>query len=284
MTEKIPEITKIPVSAITIPELRPAISVSSTNWSPVSLILASKSLLRSVDATATANLTLFVARVGSKRSLPWDKAKYPRSSLMSLPGGLLFLVMSLVENLARRHHSSLELMSEIGNLKKRGYSINQIAAKTDFSAEYVQAICHLLEHGEERLLTAIERGLIPHSIAMEIARAKEGDVQKALADAYESGDIPGNQILAIRKIIEQRNLTGKGIHVIGKRQPERKRITSVTLVRAYRKETDRQKLLVRKAGLAQGRLLFVVNALRILLNEPLFVKLLRGRCYIPHSS
>src|ERR1700742_3384919 len=34
-------------------------------------------------------------------------------------------VMSLVENLARRHHSSLELIAEISGLKKRGYSINR---------------------------------------------------------------------------------------------------------------------------------------------------------------
>ena len=67
-------------------------------------------------------------------------------------------VMSLVENLARRHHSPLELIAEIGNLKKRGYSDTQIGAKIDFSREYVYAICYLLEHGEERLLTAVKRG------------------------------------------------------------------------------------------------------------------------------
>jgi len=186
-------------------------------------------------------------------------------------------VMSLVENLARRQHSSLELIGEINNLKKRGYSINQIAAKVDFSPEYIHAICYLLDHGEERLLTAVEKKLIPHSIAMEIARAKDGDVQKALAEAYESGAIPGNQILAIRKIIEQRNLTGKSIHSLNKQPHTQKRvITSSALIRAYRKEADRQKLVVKKATLAQSRLLFVVNALRNLLNERVFVRLLRS--------
>ncbi len=58
-------------------------------------------------------------------------------------------VMSLVENLARRQHTTLELASEIGALKKRGYSIPEIAAKTDFSTEYIYAICYLLETGEE---------------------------------------------------------------------------------------------------------------------------------------
>ncbi|HEY0329865.1 MAG TPA: plasmid partitioning protein RepB C-terminal domain-containing protein [Rhodopseudomonas sp.] len=185
-------------------------------------------------------------------------------------------VMSLVENLARRHHSSMELIQEIGNLKKRGYSINQIAAKTDFSAEYVYALCYLLEHGEERILTGVEKGVIPYSIAIEIARAKESDVQTALADAYENGSIPGKQVLAIRKIIEQRNLTGKGLHSIGKRPPFKRSVTSGALIRAYRKETDRQKLLIKRATLAQGRLLFVVNAMKSLLNDTPFVTLLRA--------
>jgi ParB family chromosome partitioning protein len=48
------------------------------------------------------------------------------------------------------------------------------------------------------------------------------------------------------------------------------------LVRAFRKEADRQKLLVKKAGLTQSRLLFVVNALRMLMGETQFTKLLRA--------
>jgi ParB family chromosome partitioning protein len=53
-------------------------------------------------------------------------------------------------------------------------------------------------------------------------------------------------------------------------------VTADSLVRAYRKETDRQKLLVKKAGLAQSRLLFVVNGLRRLLDDDHFVTLLRA--------
>jgi ParB family chromosome partitioning protein len=48
------------------------------------------------------------------------------------------------------------------------------------------------------------------------------------------------------------------------------------LVRAYRKETDRQQLLVKKASMSQSRLLFVVNGLRRLLADEQFVTLLRA--------
>lgn len=190
-------------------------------------------------------------------------------------------VMSLVENLARRHHSPLELVRQIGALRERGYSVGEIAAKTDFSDEYISAIAHLLEHGEERLLEGIERGLIPISVAMEIVRAKDGDIQEALAEAYEKKSIPGNQILAIRRIIELRNVKGKGMERPERTSlPPKKKVTAETLVRAYRKETERQKLLIKKANVSQTRLLFVINALRRLLADEHFVTLLRAEALL----
>lgn len=183
-------------------------------------------------------------------------------------------VMSLVENLARRQHSSMELMQEIGALRERGYSTTEIATKTDFSPEYVWAICYLLDHGEKRLISAIERGVMPYTIAMNIAQAKDAEVQQALADAYERKMLPGNQILTIRAIIEERNAKGKSLQSSGGSRT--KKVTADALVRAYRKETERQKLMVKKATVTQNRLIFVVNALRHLLADEHFVTLLRA--------
>ncbi|WP_296451665.1 plasmid partitioning protein RepB C-terminal domain-containing protein [Phenylobacterium sp.] len=185
-------------------------------------------------------------------------------------------VMSLVENLARRQHTPLELVRSIGALRERGYSHSEIAAKVDFSAEYVGAICFLLENGEEKLINAVERGVIPHTIAMEIARAKEGEVQQALAQAYEEKAIPGNQVLAIRQIIEQRNTSGKAMHSRGWRNRKSQPVSSEALIRAYQKETERQKLLVKRASLARSRLMFASNALRRLLEDDHFVALMRA--------
>ncbi|MEQ1756697.1 MAG: plasmid partitioning protein RepB C-terminal domain-containing protein [Vicinamibacterales bacterium] len=186
-------------------------------------------------------------------------------------------IMSLVENLARRHHTPTELMRNIGELRDRGYSTTVIAGKIGVSDEYVSAISYLLDHGEERLLAGVDRGVIPPSIAMEIARAKDEDVQQALAEAYEKRTLPGNQVLAIRRIIEQRNLTGKTTRQRGVSGRNLKRpVSADALVRAYRKETERQKLLVRKAAVSQRRLLFLVNGLRRLLADEHFTTLLRA--------
>lgn len=80
-------------------------------------------------------------------------------------------VMSLVENLARRQHSPLELVHAIGVLAARGYSHSEIAAKVDFSYEYVAAICVLLDNGEEKLISAVERGVIARDLAALIGTA-----------------------------------------------------------------------------------------------------------------
>lgn len=185
-------------------------------------------------------------------------------------------VMSLVENIARRNHSPLELIREIGALRDRGYSHLEIAQKVGFSREYVWAICFLLDRGEDRLLNAVERGIVPHSIAIEIARAADGDIQNALTEAYEQKALPGDQILAIRQIVDQRNLIGKGLHSVGRHDRKGAKPTAAALVRAYQKETERQKLLVKKATLTQSRLLFIVNGLKRLLAEEHFVTLLRA--------
>lgn len=184
-------------------------------------------------------------------------------------------VMSLIENLARRNHSPLELIREVGTMRERGYDYAQIAAKIGVSPEYAWSICFLLERGEERLLDAVERGVVPHTIAVEIARANDDEVQRALTEAYETKALPGDQVLAIRRIVEERNQIGKGVKSIGRPQKSTK-TTAAALVRSYRREIDRQKLIVKKAALAQGRLIFIVNALRRLLEEEHFVTLLRA--------
>jgi ParB family transcriptional regulator, chromosome partitioning protein len=60
------------------------------------------------------------------------------------------LVMSLVENLARRQHRAIDLLHDIEGLKKRGYSEAVIAQKTDLTVEYVKGVLRLLHKGEHR--------------------------------------------------------------------------------------------------------------------------------------
>ncbi len=184
-------------------------------------------------------------------------------------------IMSLVENLARRQHRPLELLHDIGELRRRGYSDKEITAKTGLSYEYVHAIGHLLEEGEERLLTAVEAGQIPVSVAIDIAEADEEGVQEALAQAYQEGLLRGKKLLTAKRLVELRQRRGKAM-LRGPLEAGRMRISSEALVRAYEKEADRQRLMIKKAEITQSRLLFVVEAMRTLLADENFVTLLRA--------
>ena len=103
------------------------------------------------------------------------------------------LVRSLVENIARRVHRPIDLMVEIGNLAKRGYSDAEVALKTGCSRSWVHHVIVLLERGEDRLVAAVETGLMPIAMAVEIAMAEGEEAQAILMEAYESGKIKGKK-------------------------------------------------------------------------------------------
>jgi ParB family chromosome partitioning protein len=184
-------------------------------------------------------------------------------------------LMSLVENLARRQHVNIEIVREIGKLKERGYRPAEIAKKTDMHPEYVRGIIRLLERGEERLIIAVEKGQVPISMAVEISATDDENTQLALLSAYESKKLRGRALISVRRLIEQRRIKGKSLRgAIPK--IERKNISAATLVRTYRQEVERQKLLVKKAKLCESRLIFIVSALKELFEDENFVNLLRA--------
>jgi ParB family chromosome partitioning protein len=185
-------------------------------------------------------------------------------------------IMSLAENIARRKYRPLELLEGIAKLRDRGYDKKDIAQKIGLTAEYIQGILILLNSGEERLLVAVQKEKIPLNAALTIVGAGDDDkaIQAALQDAYESGKLRGRQLINARRVIEKRMTLGRTTN----RGPSRKLqdVTSSSLVRTYQKEVDRQRQMVRKAEIAQQRLLLVVGALRQLLADENFTTLLRA--------
>jgi ParB family chromosome partitioning protein len=184
-------------------------------------------------------------------------------------------LMSLVENVARRMQSPVELLREVTTLKARGYTTTEIAKKIDLAKSYVAGICHLLENGEERLLAAVEKGRVPVSVAMLISDSDEAGIQQALCDAYEDKTLRGRKLLAVRRLIEQRKTNGKRRKASAHKQKDGLP-SAESLVSVYRQEADRQKLLVKKARLTENHLIFVVSALKKLFQDENFLTLLRA--------
>jgi len=188
------------------------------------------------------------------------------------------LVMSLVENCARRQHRAIDLLQDIGTLRNRGYKDNEIASKIGVSTDYVRMIGTLLEKGEERLVSAVEAGVLPLNMAIEIAKSSDEDVQRALTQAYTEKKLRGKKLVAVRRIIEQRRRGGKQIHNsrFGRRDGAKSPLTGESIIRVYRQEADKQKLLVKKAEVTQSRLLFIVEAIRELRDDENFSNLLKA--------
>jgi ParB family chromosome partitioning protein len=182
------------------------------------------------------------------------------------------LVMSLVENVARRQHQALDLLHDIEGMRKRGHRDEAIASKTGLTLQYVRAVLRLVSTGETRLLRAVETGQIPVSVAVEIADAADADVQRVLQEAYEQNLLRGQSLLAAKRLIEQRRLRGRKVTP---QQSRKGRPLSVdSLMRTYRQDVDRKRIILRDAATTRGSLMFVVEALRSLMADEGFANLL----------
>lgn len=176
------------------------------------------------------------------------------------------ILCSLVENLARRRHSPVELVDDIGRLARQ-YDTAEIATKLGVSPAYVRAIRYLLQKGEQPIIKALERKAISPTLALEIARADTPELQAALLKLYTTEKHTVHQVARIRRLLEQRRR--------GSERGAESAVTPAALVRAYRQESDRRKVIRQRAELAQIRVLFIVSSLKELLKERMFVALLR---------
>lgn len=184
------------------------------------------------------------------------------------------LIRSLVENIARRYPAPMDLIREIERLKTQGYNHSQISKKLDVSNGTITGLAALKEAGEERLLEAAIRGKIPLWVAIDIAKTDGIETQRELLKAYENKQLDYLSIRTVKRLIEQRRLIGKQRG--GRGLGQKLKTSAESMVCAYRKESQRQKLMVKKAKICDARLVFVVTAFNKLLADENFVTLLRA--------
>lgn len=189
------------------------------------------------------------------------------------------LVASLVENCARRHHNALDLLHDIGGMRQRGYSDQEIAERTGLSSTYVTGVSRLIEKGERRLLRAVEAGYLPISVAIEICETDDHGAQAALHNAYEQNLLRGRSLIAARRLVELRKRAGKTGSIYAPRVNEP--VTSDRLVKAFREDSERKRSLVRRAQQARHRLMFVAEAFSQLLEDEAFSAILEDEDLLP---
>jgi ParB family chromosome partitioning protein len=184
------------------------------------------------------------------------------------------LLRSLVENMARRLPPTLALMNEIDRLKGQGYTNLEIGAKLDIDSSMVGGFIALKKAGEERLLDAAISGRIPLSIAMEIAKADTPEMQRELLKGYENKQSNYASIRTVKRLMDQRRFAGKQREA--NPQARKSRTSVESMVNTFKRESQRQKLLVKKARVCEAKLLFVLTAFGKVLEDENFVTLLRA--------
>lgn len=191
------------------------------------------------------------------------------------------MLRSLVENMARRFARREDLINEIERLKNLGYTNQQIAEKIGFSTFTVSGLLTLKQNGEESLLCAALGGKVPISVAMEIAKTNSVEEQRELLKVYETKEANISQIKAIRRLIEHRRFAGKSI----RGNTRGKQATSAeSMVNAYKRETQRQKTIVKRARFCEAKLTLIITAFSKLMADENFLNLLRaeGLATMPH--
>ncbi len=182
-------------------------------------------------------------------------------------------IMSLVENIARRNNSAMELLQSIKYLKGQGYADDAIAAKTNLGRDYIRGIIRLLEEGEEYLVNTVEKGRIPLYQALNIAAEDDAAVQSALTEAYESGALTGKKLVVVQKIISRRKHYGKGLSAPPR---EKANLSAEDLIAAYENGAREKKRLLAQSNYIKDVLDYTAMALRQLLNDVHFTNQLKA--------
>lgn len=182
-------------------------------------------------------------------------------------------LMSLVENLARPQPSNRGIFREVKVLRARGYSAEVIADKLGTDRTFTYGLVNLIERGEESLVEHVEAGRLPISVAIEIARGNDDAVSVALSEAYQSGQLRGAKLRAVRTLVagraSQRKPKGKVTNIGNK-------VTADALVKVYEQTVQQQRALVSRAEKTNSRLLLLCSVFRHLSADPGFVAILRA--------
>lgn len=183
------------------------------------------------------------------------------------------MLMSLVENIARRPAASTAILHEVRTLRQRGYTVEDISTKLGIDRTYIYGIVHLIDRGEEYLVNAVEAGRVPMTVAIEIAAGNDQEVSRALSEAYDKGEIRGHDVTVARRIVMQRIARRRRE---GKAERDKRQLTGEALVREYKQKIREQKALVAKAERTRERLILLTSALRTLLADENFTTLLKA--------
>lgn len=115
------------------------------------------------------------------------------------------MLMSLVENIARKGNNKIALVQEVERLRKNGDTCSEIARKMGYTTTYVSALIGLIESKETEILKAVLTGKMSLATGILITKASDNEgVQSVLNDALQKKDIKPSDVKYISNVICRR--------------------------------------------------------------------------------
>jgi len=180
-------------------------------------------------------------------------------------------LMSLVENIARKRPPQSALVREVRRLRDQGCKNAEIAGRLGLGRSYIDGILRLMRGGEHHLLGQVVAGTVPLNVAITIATAGTPEVQRALNDAYEKGDLRGRKLIAVQRMIARRSVQERKLNTVS--TPE---VPDRDFAKEYEMQTRMQRGLLKRSAIVQERLALVSTALKTLLADERLRRLLRS--------
>jgi ParB family chromosome partitioning protein len=187
------------------------------------------------------------------------------------PTGLL---MSIAENNVRRTPSPLWFANVIKGLHESGMNNHEIGNILGCDPSTVSEYLNLINQGKEALIRAVENNKISISVALEIARTPEAELQELLVNGAEQKMFTLADMPMVRKIINQH------IHHVNKprsnteKAPRNETYTIDILRKEIRRTLDKQKEFIRKSQRVENRLMLLSEEFRRLNQDPNWIELL----------
>ncbi len=179
-------------------------------------------------------------------------------------------LMTLGENIARPPPQTIEFAHVLKEMHDYGMGWKQLAAITGKGQQYIQDYIRLVEQGEERLIKGVEDGIFPLVFAMDVSQSSDRSIQHLLMDAFDNNIVNANNLVRVRKIIEDRLKKGKELSAKKPAAP----YTVEGLKSDIRSITRQKEAFVFEAGQRENRLMRVLMAFKELQRDEGFSKLL----------
>ena len=185
------------------------------------------------------------------------------------------LIMSIAENATRCAPPPIWFANVIKGLKDSGMNLQEIANIVGRSTESVREYLGLITSGETVLLEALERGQIKLTVALQIAKATDPELQRLLLEGAEQGMIKSEDVGVIRKMLRRRQAFEKPPSY-DRKQNTKPGYSIETLRKEIRRTLEKQDEFVQKSRRAENRLMLLSEEFRRLFRDAAWVELLQA--------